>query len=189
MMNVRIPERAQGDLRAQMTAVLTGERRFLELIARYGRVPVLDSIDEILNQSERAARARMRSIADGTYEAESFMDDDGIEIGKPVPVKVKVIVKNGEMTIDLTDVGKQVRGFYNSGPSTGVACAQVAFKCLTSPTDYPINEGSFRPLKVVVPPGRFISATRPAPMRLWMTYPMTVVDTVFKALEIGRAHV
>ena len=182
MMNVRIPERAQGDLRAQITAVLTGERRFLELIARYGRIPVLDAIDEILNQSERAARARMRSIADGTYEAESFMDDDGLDIGKRIPVKVKVIVKDGEMTIDLTDVGKQVRGFYNSGPSTGVACAQVAFKCLTSPTDYPINEGSFRPLKVIVPPGRFISAIRPAPMRLWMTYPMTVVDTVFKAL-------
>jgi N-methylhydantoinase B len=110
------------------------------------------------------------------------MDDDGVDIGKRIPVKVKVIVKGDEMTIDLSDVAPQVRGFYNSGPSTGVACAQVAFKCLTSPTDYPINEGSFRPLKVIVPSGRFISAVRPAPMRLWMCYPMTVVDTIFKAL-------
>src|SRR3990172_7067285 len=108
------------------------------------------------------------------------MDDDGIDIGRRIPVKVKVIVRGDEMTIDLTECSPQVRGFYNSGPSTGVACAQVAFKCLTSPTDYPINEGSFRPLKVIVPPGRFVSAVRPAPMRLWMCYPMTVVDTVFK---------
>jgi N-methylhydantoinase B len=110
------------------------------------------------------------------------MDDDGIDIGKRVPIRVKVTVKGEEMTIDLTDIGRQVRGFYNSGPSTGIACAQVAFKCLTSPSDYPINDGSFRALKVIAPPGRFVSAVRPAPMRMWMTYPMTVVDTIFKAL-------
>jgi len=86
------------------------------------------------------------------------------------------------VTIDLSDVSRQVRGFYNSGITTGHACAQVAYKCITSPTDYPINDGSFRSLKTIVPPGRVISATRPAPMRWWMTFPMTVVDTVFKAL-------
>ncbi|HYM18901.1 MAG TPA: hydantoinase B/oxoprolinase family protein [Micropepsaceae bacterium] len=181
-MNVRIPERALGDLRAQITAVKTGERRFLELINRYGRREVLGAIAEIMDQSERAARERTCAIPDGVYEAESFMDDDGVTIGQPVPIKVRVEVKGEEMTIDLTDVSKQVRGFYNSGATTGTACAQVAFKCLTSPTDYPINEGSFRNLKVIVPPGRVVSATRPAPMRWWMTFPMTVIDTVFKAL-------
>jgi N-methylhydantoinase B len=181
-MNVRLPSRAMGDLRAQVTAVKTGERRFLELIERYGREPVLTSIAAIMDRAEAHARARTRTIPDGVYEAESFMDDDGIEIGKPVPIRVKVTVAGEEMTIDLSDVSRQVRGFYNSGITTGYACAQVAYKCLTSPTDYPINDGSFRSLKTIVPPGRVISATRPAPMRWWMTFPMTVVDTVFKAL-------
>ena len=181
-MNVRIPERAMGDLRAQITAVKSGEKRFLELVNRYGRSEVLGSIAAIMDQSEKAARVRTRAIPDGTYEAESFMDDDGISVGAPIPIKVRVTVAGDEMTIDLTDVSKQVRGFYNSGITTGHACAQVAFKCLTSPMDYPINDGSFRNLKVIVPPGRVISATRPAPMRWWMTYPMTVIDTVFKAL-------
>jgi N-methylhydantoinase B len=181
-MNVRIPDRALGDLRAQITAVKTGERRFLELVNRYGKAHVLAAIAEIMDQSERAARERTRAIPDGVYEAESFMDDDGVSVGQPVPIKVRVVVQGEEVTIDLTDVSKQVRGFYNSGATTGTACAQVAFKCLTSPTDYPINEGSFRNLKVIVPPGRVVSATRPAPMRWWMTFPMTVIDTVFKAL-------
>ena len=181
-MNVRIPERAMGDLRAQITAVKTGERRFLELVNRYGRGEVLGAIAAIMDQSEEAARARTRAIPDGVYEAQSFMDDDGVSIGVPIPIKVRVEVKGDEMTIDLTDVSKQVRGFYNSGPTTGHACAQVAFKCLTSATDYPINDGSFRNLKTIVPPGRVVSATRPAPMRWWMTFPMTVIDTVFKAL-------
>jgi N-methylhydantoinase B len=180
--NVRLPPRAMGDLRAQITAVKTGERRFLQLIERYGRDTVQRAIVAITDQAEALARARTRTIPDGVYEAESYMDDDGIEIGKPVPIKVRVVVKGDEMTVDLTNVSKQVRGFYNSGITTGYACAQVAYKCLTSPTDYPINDGSFRSLRVIVPPGRIVSATRPAPMRWWMTYPMTIVDTIFKAL-------
>ena len=181
-MNVRIEERAMGDLRAQLTAVRTGERRFLELLGRYGRDSVLGAIEDIMDKSESAARARTRTIPDGVYDAESFMDDDGIDIGKDIPIRVKVIVEGDRMTVDLSDVSDQVRGFYNSGITTGYACAQVAYKCLASPTDYPINDGSFRPLEVIIPPGRVVSAVRPAPMRWWMTFPMTVVDTVFKAL-------
>src|SRR5205814_1790256 len=139
-------------------------------------------IAAIMDHAEAKARARTRTIPDGVYEAESYMDDDGIEIGRKVPICVRVVVKGDDMTVDLTNVSKQVRGFYNSGITTGHACAQVACKCITSPTDYPINDGSFRNLKVIVPPGRIVSAVRPAPMRWWMTYPMTIVDTIFKAL-------
>ncbi len=181
-MNVRMPERALGDLRAQLTAVRTGERGFLALIERYGRDAVLDSIRRIMDQSERSARERTSSIPDGVYEAEAFMDDDGIDIGREIPIVVRVAVAGEEMTIDLTDVSRQVKGFYNSGITTAHACSQVAFKCIASPTDYPINDGSFRPLKTVIPPGRIVSAERPAAMRSWMTFPMTIVDAVFKAL-------
>ena len=182
-MNVRLPPRAMGDLRAQVTAVKTGERRFLELLDRYGQQGVLDSIAEIMDRSEAAARARTLTIPDGVYEAESWLDDDGVDIGKRIPIKVKVTVDGDEMTIDLTDVSKQVRGFYNSAITTGYGCAQVAYKCITSPTDYPINDGAFRSLKIIIPKGRIISATRPAPMRLWMCFPMTIIDTIFKALQ------
>ena len=181
-MNVRLPERALGDLRAQLTAVRTGERGFLALIDRYGRDAVLGSIARIMDQSEASARERTRSIPDGVYQAEAFMDDDGIDIGKRIPIVVRVEVAGEEMTIDLTDVSRQVRGFYNSGITTAYACSQVAYKCIASPTDYPINDGSFRSLKTVIPPGRIVSAERPAAMRSWMTFPMTIVDAVFKAL-------
>jgi N-methylhydantoinase B len=181
-MNVRIPNRAMGDLRAQVTAVKTGERRVKELVERYGKEAYHAAIVAIMDRSEVAARARTRTIPDGTYEAESFMDDDGMEVGRRVPIKVRVVVADDEMTIDLSEVSQQVRGYFNSGVTTGYGCTQVAYKCLTSPTDYPVNDGSFRSLKSIVPAGRVVSATRPAPMRKWMTYPMTVIDTVFKAL-------
>jgi N-methylhydantoinase B len=180
--NVRLPERAMGDFRAQVAAVKTGEKRFLDMIRKYGRDDVLASIDAIMDQSEARARERVAAIPDGVYEAESFMDDDGISVGTPVPIRVRVEVKGDRMTVDLTEVSKQVGGFYNSGETAGRSSCQVAFKCLTSPLDMPINDGQFRALDIVLPPGRVVSAVKPAAMRMWMTYPMTVVDTIFKAL-------
>ena len=182
-MNVRLPERALGDLRAQVTAITTGERRFLELVNRYGREAVLSSISVVMDHSAELARTNTLSIPDGVYEAESFMDDDGIEIGARVPIRVRIEKRGDRMTVDLSEVSDQERGFYNSGITTGIACAQVAFKCLTTPTDYPVNDGAFRNLDVIMPKGKVISAERPAPMRWWMTFPMTVIDTIFKAMN------
>ena len=180
--NVRLPERAMGDFRAQIAAVRTGERRFLDLIRKYGREEVLGGIAAIMDQSEALARARVRDMPDGVYEAESFMDDDGVNVGQRVPIKVRVTITGDRMTVDLTDVSKQVQGFYNSGITAGRSCCQVAFKCLTSALELPINDGAFRALDIVLPPGRVVSAEKPTAMRMWMCYPMTIVDTIFKAL-------
>jgi N-methylhydantoinase B len=181
-MNVRLPERAMGDLKAQVAAVRTGERRFLELVGKYGEAAVTGAIGSIFDHGEAVARASVAQIPDGTYEAESFMDDDGVESGKRVPIRVKVTVTGDRMTIDLSDVSAQVRGFYNSGETAGRSAAQVAFKCITSGLELPVNDGTFRNLEIVLPAGKVVSAQRPAPMRWWMTYPMTIVDTIFKAL-------
>jgi N-methylhydantoinase B len=180
--NVRAPERAMGDFRAQIASIRTGERRLSQLLQRYGNEAFKDSVQLIYDQSERLARAAVSQIPDGVYEAESFMDDDGVMVGRRIPVRVRVAVEGDEMTIDLSGVGTQVAGYFNSGPTAGRSAAQVAFKFLTTPLLLPINDGSFRPVKVVLPPGRVISASKPAAMRWWMTIPQTVVDTVWKAL-------
>ncbi len=109
-MNVRLPERAMGDFRAQLAAVKTGERRFMDMIRKYGRDEVLGGIEAIMDQSEAVARERVRAMPDGVYEAESFMDDDGINVGQRVPINVRVTVAGDRMTVDLTGVSKQVAG-------------------------------------------------------------------------------
>lgn len=180
-LNVRQPDRAMGDLEAQLSAIRNGARHFQVMLDRYGCETLLQSIDAIKRHSETLARAAISEIPDGVYEAESFMDDDGVDLDRPVPIRVRVEIAGDEMTVDLSGMSPQVKGFYNSG--AGEACAQVAFKCLTLSQDFPINDGGFRPLKVIIPPGTVVSATRPAPMRVWMCYPMTVIDTIFKALS------
>jgi N-methylhydantoinase B len=183
--NCRLPALAMGDFRAQIASIRTGERRLAQLIQRYGAETFKESVRLIFAQSEKLARAAVQKIPDGIYEAESFMDDDGVAIGKHIPIKVRVEVNDDEMIIDLSGVSPQVAGPYNSGATAGRSASEVAFKFLTTPLLLPINEGSFRPLKVILPPGRVVSATKPAPVRTWMTVPMTVSDTIFKALESG----
>jgi N-methylhydantoinase B len=180
--NVRNPELMMGDMRAQIAALRTGERRVADLLRKYGNDAFRQCVDLIYEQSERIARSAVSEIPDGTYEADSYMDDDGVAAGRPIPIRVKVTVSGDEMEVDLSGCSRQVAGFFNSGPTAGRSAAEVAFKFLTSPTLLPINDGSFRALTVVLPPGLVISATSPAPVRMWMTVPMTVVDTIFKAL-------
>jgi N-methylhydantoinase B len=192
--NVRFPDLAMGDFRAQLASIKTGERRFLQLLGRYGRDAVLASIQQVYQHSAEVARQAVATIPDGVYEAESFMDDDGVRLGQRIPIRVKVTVDGDQMTVDLTDVSRQVAGYYNSGETAGRSAAQVAFKCLTSPRLLPINDGSFAPLRVVLPPGRVVSAVKPAAVRWWMTIPMTVVDTIIHALapampdRVAAAH-
>src|SRR5438105_2837560 len=91
--NVRVPERAMGDYCAQIAAIRTGERRLLQLLKRYGNHAFKESIRLVFEQSARFARAAVREIPDGVYEAESFMDDDGVNVGKHIPIRVRVEVR------------------------------------------------------------------------------------------------
>src|SRR5262249_20428485 len=180
--NVRLPDRAMGDFRAQVASIWTGERRLTALLQKYGNDAFRQSIALMYDQSERLARAAVRDIPDGVYTAEAFMDDDAVAVGQHIRIAVTVTVAGDEMTVDLSEVSSQVTGYFNSGPTAGRSAAEVAFKSLTTPLLLPVNDGAFRPLKIVLPPGRVISATRPAAMRWWMTIPQTVVDTIFKAV-------
>src|SRR5947208_1673280 len=82
--NVRFPDLAMGDFRAQIAAIKTAERRFTQLLQRYGRASVLGSIAAIFEHSAALARQAVRAIPDGVYEADSFMDDDGVRIGQRI---------------------------------------------------------------------------------------------------------
>ena len=186
-MNVRFPELAMGDLRAQIASIFTGQRRYNALLEKYGLERVNGSLDRIAATSDRLARAVVSRIPDGTYRAEAFMDDDGVGTA-PIPVRAKVEVRGDRMTIDLSEMSPQVAGFFNSGMTAGISAAQIAFMCIVAPTLRPINDGTFRSLEVLLPSGSVVSATRPAPMRWWMTIPMTVVDVIFRAITDAVPH-
>ncbi|HSX82756.1 MAG TPA: hydantoinase B/oxoprolinase family protein [Candidatus Saccharimonadia bacterium] len=111
-------------------------------------------------------------VTRGIY-AEGLQLPDGVVLGKHISVRIRVEVQGDAITFDLSGVGAQVAGYFNSGPTAGRSACEVAFKCLTAPLLLPINEASFRPLTIVLPLGRVVSATKPAALRWWMTIPQT----------------
>lgn len=179
--NVRFPDSVLGDLRAQIACCRLGEKRIGELAERYGWDTVQECVEEIWDQTEAQTRAVVARIPDGRYGAESSLDNDGRELDKPLRVKATVEVRGSDMTMDFSEMNPQVAGPLNAGYSGGLAAARVAFKCLTLP-EAPVNEGSFRALRLVLPEGTFLSARSPAAIGQWSIALPTVVDTVLKAL-------
>lgn len=179
--NVRFADSCLGDLRAQIAACRVGERGLQALVERYGLSVFWRSVRTIWDQSEALAREQLARIRPGTYEAEALFDSDGVDLERPVPLKVKVEVRIGEMIIDFSPISDQVPGSINSGESGAVAAARVAFKSLVAPYS-PIDEGCFRPLKVVIPEGKILNAKPPAPVGNWSRTLPTVIDLILKAL-------
>ena len=180
--NVRFPESAMGDLRAQIASCQLGARRYGELLARYGKPTVEACIARIWDQADQAVRKVVERIPDGTYTAESALDNDGRDLETPLKVKVTVVVKGSVLSIDFSEMNPQTNSPINSGRSGGLAAARVAFKALTSP-DLDVNEGCFRALDVILPEGTMLSAKPPAALGLWSIALPTVIDTILKALS------
>src|SRR6266851_5245470 len=102
--NVRFAEAALGDLRAQIAACQLGIRRYGELLARYGCDAVAAAIAVIWDNTEREARAFIAKVPDGTYEAESFLDNDGRTLDVKLRIKVKVIIDHDRMIVDFSQI-------------------------------------------------------------------------------------
>ena len=180
--NTRQPTELLGDIAAQLAGCLSGRDLVAELAGKYGVATFERATALILDQSEAAARALIRSMPDGVYTHETFLDNDRAG-EEPLPIRVKVIVDGDEMTIDYSDIAGQVKGPINSGWfGGGQTTARVAFKYLMGAGEM-ANEGTFRPLKLKLPPGKILSADPTAPMGNYSTPFPTVIDAVIKALE------
>lgn len=179
--NIRYPEASLGDLRAQIASCQIGAKRYAELVARYGRGTIEGCVETIWDQTDKAVRQVIEQIPDGTYSAESFLDNDGRDLATPLRINVTAIVSGSTITVDFSKMHPQVNGPLNAGRSGGIAAARVAFKALTSP-ELDVNEGCFRALKVDLPDGTILSAKPPAALGQWSIALPTVIDTILKAL-------
>ena len=145
-----------GDLDAQLAGTLSGCDKIKAIVGRYGPDTVRAAIATIWDQSEGVAREAIKALPDGVWKAKSYLDNDGIESGEPVPVEIEVRIDGDSMTIDFSGLGGELRGPLNSGVLGGAyPAARIAFKILTAP-DEPANEGCFRPLEIVIPDGTFL---------------------------------
>ncbi len=160
--NNRLPDSVEGDIRAQVASCTVGERRYLEVVNRYGIEAVSAAIDQIFANGEAAVLTALRAIPEGEYVSESCLDNDGVDRDRPLRVRATVRVRDGYMEIDLSGSSPRCRGPLNANRNTTTSICRGIFKTLTTPTE-PANEGHFRRLKVIIPPGSLFDAQKPSP--------------------------
>ncbi|MHB8589599.1 MAG: hydantoinase B/oxoprolinase family protein [Candidatus Dormibacteraceae bacterium] len=176
--NLRQPAVSLGDLRAQVGACRVGERSFSELVRKYGLTTIREAVAATWSQSEHLARRAVEDIPDGEYSAEAFLDDDAFHEEYKVPIRIRIVVRDSTLTVDLSGLSDQVMGPINSRTVVPIL---IAFKAVTTP-HRPPDPGCFAPLRIELPEGKLISAVPPAAMGSWSWPFPTIIDTFFKAL-------
>ena len=103
-------------------------------------------------------------------------------------------VRGDEMTIDLSALPREVNAPMNSGRSGGGSTvARLAFRYLLLP-EGDANEGTFRPLHLILPEGTIVSASPTAPMGSYNSALPMLIDLVIRALgaampdRVAAAH-
>ena len=178
--NVRTPEMTIGDMHAQAASLRIADRRFRELCDKYGGEVVRAGIEHLLDYGEELTRTELRKLPAGIYEAEDWIDDDGIGNG-PFEVRVKIIIRADTFVVDFTGTHAQVPGPINctrTGLHSGV---RTVFKALTDPA-IPANDGCFRPLSVICPDRTIFTCERPAPVSTYWETMLYATDLVWRAL-------
>ncbi|PSP80091.1 5-oxoprolinase [Halobacteriales archaeon QS_1_68_20] len=178
--NVRDAKMRLGDYRAQLGANRIGEQRYVELIDEYGADDIDDYLDDLLDYTERRVRAAIADLPDGTYEAEDYMDGDGV-VDEPVPLRMAITVDGDEMTVDFTGTAEQNEGPLNCTPAMVFSGAMSVVMALVG-ADLPKNDGFYRPFEFVTPEGTMVNPRPEAPVAAGWEIPMRAGELVTKAM-------
>src|SRR5690349_21900862 len=116
--------------------------------------------------SEAKMRAAIAEWQDGRYEAERFVDDDGVELNKPVRIHVVVEKKGGEISFDFSGSADQTKGPANVRLPLVRAAIGYCLIALVDPRIF-INSGIMRAFAVKVREGSVVNPRFPAPVNTY----------------------
>ena len=154
--NVRTPDQTAGDIWAQVGANELMEKRLLALMDAAG-LETLDELgDELFTRAERAMRAAIRAVPDGTYRY--AMRTDGVD--EPLDYRVALTIAGDEITADYTGTSPQQPRAINCVMAYTYAMTAYAIKCALLP-GLANNEGMYRPMRVTAPEGSLLNPRFP----------------------------
>ncbi len=159
--NVRLPGRVLGDIRSQLAACEIAARGMVDLVTRYGADGIVSLMNATMDYSERLTRHCLSELPDGEATFTDWIDDDQIDVGKPIPLVCTVRKYGDSMEVDWTGSAPQVKGAINNTWSYTAAMSFTAVKSMLS-INMANNDGVFRPIKVIAPPGTITHGKLPA---------------------------
>lgn len=178
MRNTRLPQSAMGDLNGQLGALDLGVKRMDELLDEYGGVTITAALEALGHRAEALMRSELTELPDGRWEAEDYLDNDGIN-DAPLKIRIALEIKDDTMLLDFTGSAPQCAGPVNIALPTAVATAYVAIKHIFPAL--PANAGVMRPIEVVVPEDSLLAAKFPAPTGGYTETILRMIDVVFSA--------
>jgi len=155
--NVRDPEHAFGDLRAQLAAVDILSTKVTDLLCEFGQDDLTTISSEILSRSEAAMRQAIQRLPNATYE--HHMRADGID--DSLDLKVTLTVRDSSMHIDFSGSAPQSKYAINSVFNFTAGYALFAVKSVLCP-EIPSNHGTSAPIEITAPSGCIVNPRRPA---------------------------
>ena len=179
-LNVRLPDRVIGDLKAQFAACQTGAREMGKLFDRYGAETAQAYFTELLDYAERMTREEIREWPDGTYEFTDYIDDDGF-IDTPLPIAIAITVHGDSVTVNYGGTAPQVPAALNSTKSYTNSCTYLSVRCVLK-GDIPNNAGVFRAIEVKAPDASIVNPKLPAAVAARALTGYRIVDAMFGAL-------
>lgn len=179
--NVRIPLDVVGDIQAEVAAGRTVARRTLELIEEFGLETYRVVVESLLDRAEVLTRSEIEKLPDGEYLFEDCIDNDGIELERPLFIRVRAKISGGSMELDFEGTSSQAKGPINTSPTGALGPAFYVLRAITDPS-IPNNSGCFRALSVKIPEGTILNPRRPAPVSIRAHTLKRVVDVLFGAL-------
>ena len=178
--NIRIADQRIGDIKAQAAALTLGEKRFTELLDRYGAETVTSSIKELKIRAAKQMRAQIQEIPDGLYEGEGFVDSDGV-VNEPLRIEMKIRKEGTELYFDMSGSSPPCLGPMNSVIATTKSSVYLAIKHIFP--EVPLNAGTFEPLHIKDPEGTFLYAKYPRPVSgCAAEVSQRIAEAVFSAL-------
>jgi N-methylhydantoinase B len=177
--NVRTPGQNAGDVRAQIAANVIGVRRLGELLARHGAATLARYVRALQDYTEARTRAALRAIPAGTVDAETHLDDDGAS-DAPIPLRATVTIGDGQATMDVRDAPPQRPTSMNCTYVSTYASFAYVVKALVD-QDIPINDGFYRPIRVLTTEGTIFHARHPAPVVGAAEVGIRLCDVIFLA--------
>lgn len=186
-LNVRVPDRVLGDLRAQYAACIVGARELGRLAQRHGAAGLRGHMAALLDYAERLARAEIATWPRGTFRFTDHIDSDGLS-DDPVVLNVAVTVNDDGLDVDWEGSSPQVRAAINSTLSFTKSNTFLSVRCALK-GDIPNNAGVFRCIRVQVPQGNVLNPRSPAPVAARALTGYRVMDTMFGALSQIVPHI
>ncbi len=150
----------QHDMKAQMGACTIGERRMLDLVAKYGLESYQNHKQALFEATQKMMEAEIRKVPNGVYKGEGKVFYDGRHKGSEFTIRVEITVEDENITFDYKDTDAQTNGFVNGTYTSSASATILTFLQMVNP-DIPHNQGMVEPIKILIPEGKILNASYP----------------------------